>query len=213
MTRGRRDAGATPWWPFVTRTAWAGSVICVLLAFVLDPRLAERLLSADGRLEQSSRALLRATQVAFAVAAVLMLDLGRRLRHHTARKERLVLGVLFVLGATGVSILLCEAGLRAASNIRPLTAERHFFFLHDEVLGWRHRPGAVARFKDALVRINSTGLRDEEIAPTPAPSDFRLLFLGEVAFGHHNNRGRWNRCAIFRDSSSRHDAIALTEIG
>ena len=174
-----RSEGATSWWPLVGWTAWVGAAICIGLVVVLDPALSERLLSADGRLEQSSRTLLRIMQIGLAAAAALMAGLGRLLRHHTPRKERLVLGVLFAVGAIAVSIVLCEAGLRAASSVRPLTAERHFFFLHDQILGWRHRPGAVARFKDAVVRINSKGLRDEEIAPVAAASDFRILFLGD----------------------------------
>jgi hypothetical protein len=167
------------WWRWVTRTAWVGAAVCLLLVVLLDPSVAERWLSADASLERASRKLLRTVQIALAAAGGLLVELGRRFRQHSARKERLVLGILFAAGAIVVSIVLCEAGLRAASTIRPLTAERHFFFLHDEVLGWRHRPGAVARFKNAVVRINSLGLRGVEIATTPAPSDVRILFLGD----------------------------------
>ena len=164
---GGSERGAR-WWPFVTRTAWVGAAVCILLVVLLDPSVAERWLSADASLERASRTLLRTVQAALAAAGVLLVELGRRFRQHSARKERLVLGLLFAAAAIIVSIVLCEAGLRAASTIRPLTAERHFFFLHDEVLGWRHRPGAVARFKNAVVRINSLGLRGVEIA-TRAP--------------------------------------------
>lgn len=167
------------WWPAVSGVLWLGAALAGLLALLLEPSLAERLLSADGRLEPASRTVLRVMQAVSAAVALMLFEAGRRFRYRSVGKERLVLGAVFASAATLVSLLLCEAGLRAASNLRPLTAERHFFFVHDDTLGWRHRPGAVARFKDATVRINSNGLRDDELAAAAAASEFRVLFLGD----------------------------------
>lgn len=57
-------------------------------------------------------------------------------------------------------------------------------FLHDEVLGWRLRPGGsgVHAGLDFRVtyRINSRGLRDREIPyEPPSPATFRILALGD----------------------------------
>ena len=188
MTRTRSSAGtvapaltaiAPSWWPLVRWMVWAGAAISIGLAILLATGASDSWLSADGRMEASSRRLLTILQAVLAGAGVVLAALGRTLRQHTARKERLIIGVVFAATACIVSIGLCEVGLRATSSIRPLRAERHFFFLHDQVLGWKHRPGAVARFKDAVVRINSRGLRDDEIAPAPVGTRQRLLFLGD----------------------------------
>jgi hypothetical protein len=156
-----------------------GATIAIGVAILLASGASDSWLSDDGRLEASSRRLLTILQMALAGAGLGLFALGRAFRRHSARKERLVIGTVFAAAACIVSIALCEVGLRATSSIRPLRAERHFFFLHDAVLGWKHRPGAVARFKDAVVRINSRGLRDDEVAGAPPRTELRLLFLGD----------------------------------
>ena len=54
---------------------------------------------------------------------------------------------------------------------------------HDELLGWRKRAGAQARFDrreyDVEVRINSHGLRDVERAYERSEGVFRILALGD----------------------------------
>ena len=54
---------------------------------------------------------------------------------------------------------------------------------HDDLLGWRKRAGAWARFDrreySVAVRINSHGLRDIERAYERSDGDFRILALGD----------------------------------
>jgi lysophospholipase L1-like esterase len=60
-----------------------------------------------------------------------------------------------------------------------MTRQRHFFFRHDPQLGWSHRPGVTCTFKRQVVRINSRGLRDDEIPHEKPPNEFRILCLGD----------------------------------
>src|SRR5690606_24301119 len=120
---------------------------------VLSPPVAARLLSSDGQLAGVTVRRLLVVQVLLAVVAGGLVFVARRFRQHTPANERLVIGASFAVAGLLGTVLLCEAGLWAVSGIRPLRADRHFFFLYDEVLGWRHRPGAVAHFKGTIVRI------------------------------------------------------------
>jgi hypothetical protein len=49
----------------------------------------------------------------------------------------------------------------------------------DPLLGWRHRPGAVAANPNGDYRINSMGLRDREHSYRPAPGAQRVMVLGD----------------------------------
>lgn len=166
-------------WQAVRVAVWTLVGLFTVSAVILYPTIAERVLSSDGQLAPAARRMLFVIEAVLLVTAGLIAMASRRLRQHTPRNERLVLGTVFGVCSIAVSLFLCEVGLRAASGFRPLRADRHFFFLHDELLGWRHRPGAVALFKNAVVRINSAGLRDDEL-PNPGSSDGpRVLFLGD----------------------------------
>jgi len=168
---------ARQWW--LVRTAlWTVLALMIAAAVTLHPAIVERFLSSDGQLAPGSRRLLFVMEAGAGIAAALTFLAGRRLRVHSATGERLVLGAAFALTSVAISVVVCEVGLRAAAGFRPLRADRHFFFEHDELLGWRHRPGAIALFKDAIVRINAAGLRDDEL-PGEQPKDWRLLFLGD----------------------------------
>jgi hypothetical protein len=166
-------------WPLVRAGIWGTALAAVALAVVLYPPFAERWLSSDGALSEGSTRALMLVQLALVGVAALFAMAGKRLRHHTPANERLVLGVAFVIGSMIGGMLFCEASLRAVSDVRPLRADRHFFFVHDELLGWRHRAGAVALFKGAVVRINADGLRDDEVTTDRADGKRRVLFLGD----------------------------------
>jgi hypothetical protein len=166
-------------WPIVRAGVWSAAAAAVALSVVLYPPFAESWLSSDGQLSPASKRMLIMIQVALVAVAGLLAVAGRRFRRYTPTNEYAVLGVLFAIGSVIGTVLLCEASLRAAADVRPLRADRHFFFVHDDLLGWRHRPGAIAMFKDAVVRINEHGLRDDEVAGTRADGERRVLFLGD----------------------------------
>jgi hypothetical protein len=166
-------------WPMVRAGVWSAAAAAVALAVVLYPSFAESWLSSDGQLSPASKRTLIVMQLTLVAVAGLLAVAGRRFRRHTPTNEYLVLGVVFAIGSVIGTALLCEASLRAMADVRPLRADRHFFFVHDDLLGWRHRAGAVAMFKDAIVRINADGLRDDEIAADRADGERRVLFLGD----------------------------------
>jgi hypothetical protein len=168
---------ARRWW-LVRAALWTVFALIVAAAVTLHPAIVERFLSSDGQLAPGSRRLLYMMQAGAGIAAALVFFAGRRLRAYSPARERLVLGMVFAVASIAFSVFVCEVGLRAAGGFRPLAADRHFFFQHDELLGWRHRPGAVALFKNAVVRINDAGLRDDEL-PGERPQEWRLLFLGD----------------------------------
>lgn len=166
-------------WRVIRVGVWVGIALLLATATALHPSIAERLLSSDGQLAVASKRWLVVIQIALLASASLLYLAGRGLRHHSPANERRVLGVVIAVCSVTGSLLLCEAGLRIASGFRPLPADRHFFFLHDDLLGWRHRPGAVALFKSAVVRINAAGLRDDELPPRAPTDEWRVLFLGD----------------------------------
>jgi hypothetical protein len=166
-------------WRLVGVAAWAVVGLSAVAVVILYPPIAERLLSSDGELAAGSRRALFVLDAALVAMAVSLAVVNRRLRQYTPGRERVVVGTVFGVVSIVGSLFVCEVGLRAASGFRPIPADRHFFFLHDEMLGWRHRPGAVALFKNAVVRINSAGLRDDELASPAGESESRLMFLGD----------------------------------
>ena len=167
-------------WNFVAhalRTLAAGAF---LTAIVLHPAIISRYVSSDGQLEKASQNLLYALEVVGVFAGVALLGLAAAVRRHTVVKERIVVGVLLAAGAVLGCTVLMEAGLRLVHSVgRPLQTSRHYFFSHDSLLGWRHRPGSVATFKNQRVAINSIGLRDDDLAPAGKGNSFRILFLGD----------------------------------
>jgi lysophospholipase L1-like esterase len=76
---------------------------------------------------------------------------------------------------------LFEAGLRlqGGSEAAP---EFQRLFMADSTLGYRLKPGAIARFKtpefDTTIAINAAGLRDREIGPKK-PGERRIIVLGD----------------------------------
>jgi len=61
--------------------------------------------------------------------------------------------------------------------------ERAKFWLHDETLGWRHRPNQSGVFRkdpfEIRVDINSHGLRDDEVPRDKPPGRKRIVVLGD----------------------------------
>jgi hypothetical protein len=156
---------------------------CVAAAVALHPALAAQYLSDDGVLAPSSRRALfvvEATLVAVAAGSVLV---WRRWRTPTMRRERIALGSAAIVGSVVISAIGAEAGLTLIHRyVKPLGAERHYFFQYDPVLGWKHRPESRATFKNALVRIDADGLRVSGRERGPFHS--RVLLLGDSqAFG------------------------------
>jgi hypothetical protein len=166
-------------WPMVRVGVWSAAAAAFALSVVLYPPFAESWLSSDGELSPASKRTLIMIQLALVAVAGLLAVAGRRFRRYTPANEYWVLGVVFAIGSVIGTALLCEASLRAAADVRPLRADRHFFFVHDDLLGWRHRAGAVAEFKGAVVRINADGMRDDEVAADRADGERRVLFLGD----------------------------------
>jgi len=82
----------------------------------------------------------------------------------------------FVVTSISMGVLLMEAFVRIAG----LDPSR--IFEPDPVLGWRHVPGAVRRFRDegdAVVTINSMGFRDRERQASRSTGAIRALILGD----------------------------------
>ncbi len=167
-------------WSVVRYGLGAFALAAFLAAIALHPAMISKYVSSDGQLEDASRDLLYGLEVVAVLAGVAGLAAAAAGRRHTVAKERIVIGVVLAGGSLIAGVVLMEAGLRLIHGIgRPLQASRHYFFSHDSLLGWRHRPGSVATFKNQRVAINSAGLRDDEIAPADQDNRFRILFLGD----------------------------------
>lgn len=166
-------------WTVVRGVIWALSVTGLALAAALHPAVAERYLSDDGSLTERTRTLLYVAVAMLLALSVALAVIATRFRRRTFGAERLVLGSAAAATAVIVAVLACEAGLRVVSIFRPIRAERHFFFTYDAYLGWRHRAGAVVKFKNTLVRINADGLRELERSDPPGRAGRRILFLGD----------------------------------
>jgi GDSL-like Lipase/Acylhydrolase family len=180
----RTDARAPTWlerrWSVVGHGLRAAAVCALLAAIALHPAFISRYISVDGRLEEGSRELLYVLEGLAALVGVTLLILAKAGRQHSLLKEKIALGVAFSLTSVLGCILIMEGGLRLVHGFgRPLQASRHYFFAYDPVLGWRHRPEAVATFKNARVAINSAGLRDDELRPAGNDIRSRILFLGD----------------------------------
>jgi hypothetical protein len=80
------------------------------------------------------------------------------------------------------SLLLVLGGLELAARLfstRPAEPVAAQYTQFDALLGWRHRPGAEARFPQGDYKINGLGLRDKERRLEAAPGTYRMLVLGD----------------------------------
>jgi hypothetical protein len=170
-------------WGAVRGALLAAAVLCLVMAVMLHPAAAARYLSDDGVLAPSSRRALSTASAGLAATAAALLLVWWSWRTPTLRRERVVLGCAAIAGSLLISAVGAEAGLSAVHRfVKPLTAERHYFFAYDPVLGWKHRPGSRATFKQAVVRIDADGLRVSGHERGPFHS--RVVLLGDSqAFG------------------------------
>lgn len=93
---------------------------------------------------------------------------------------------LTVLLAVALTALALEAGVRAATSLRPVYDVEMWKYgtrlkrrAADPALAHEHVPGARARLYGAEIVVNSRGLRDREFEAAPAPGVHRVLFLGD----------------------------------
>jgi hypothetical protein len=91
------------------------------------------------------------------------------------RRERCV-KLLLLLGSILFSLAIIEIGLRLAGYSYPE------FYAIDGQRGYALRPGIEGWYRkegEALVRINSDGMRDREHPKQKAPNTFRIAVLGD----------------------------------
>jgi lysophospholipase L1-like esterase len=100
--------------------------------------------------------------------------------------RRLAPNLLLAVASTVLMLGAAEAAARIARHYQKGGKEQRTrleYTEHDPLLGWRHRPGARARYErreyTTEVAINSLGLRDRERAYAAAPGSFRVLALGD----------------------------------
>jgi len=98
-------------------------------------------------------------------------------REIAAKVALLLFGVL-------VALATLEGGLRFQYHLLPMAVEKeHRFWQYDPLLGWSKIPGAegplVAYEYQTHVRINSQGLRDDEVPYRKPPEEYRILALGD----------------------------------
>jgi len=170
-------------WKAIRRTLVVVTVVCFAAAAVLHPAVVARYFSSDGVLEPWSQRMLYAVEMSLVLLAAGALLLRRRWQTSTPRREWIVLGAAALAGSLVISAIAAETGLTVIHRfVKPLGAERHYFFEYDPVLGWKHRPRSLATFKNALVRIDVDGFRVSGLERGPFPS--RVLLLGDSqAFG------------------------------
>lgn len=107
--------------------------------------------------------------------------------------RRRLRGLLIRLAAVALATLVClvilEVGFRLAGYepIYRAYSKPELFWRHDSLLGWSQQPGSADTFVGPRpfpvefrtpVRINSIGLRGDELAPLP-PGGKRVLVLGD----------------------------------
>jgi lysophospholipase L1-like esterase len=109
-----------------------------------------------------------------------------------ARRWRSWLGSLLLAGASVLLVLVAfELGVRALGYepIYAVYSHPEQFWQKDELLGWSLRPDSKGKYIgprpwpvefEAMVEINSQGLRGPEIGERPA-GGVRILFLGDSA--------------------------------
>ncbi|MFB0534945.1 MAG: SGNH/GDSL hydrolase family protein [Anaerolineae bacterium] len=99
------------------------------------------------------------------------------MRGIAARVALVVFGVL-------VALATLEGGLRSQYHLLPPAIEKeHRFWQYDPLLGWSKIPGAEGPFVGyeyhTHVKINSKGLRDDEVSYQKPPEEYRVLALGD----------------------------------
>jgi len=168
------------YWGALIHGLRAASALAFLAVIALHPAFVSRYMTTDGHLEEGSRRLLSVLEGTAVLSGVGLLLLAKAGRQYTNFKARIALGMAFSLASVLACTLLAEAGLRIVHAVgRPMQAQRHYFFSHDSMLGWQHRPRSLATFKNVRVSINSVGLRDDELRGAGAHRTFRILFLGD----------------------------------
>jgi hypothetical protein len=91
-------------------------------------------------------------------------------------------GLLANLALLAASLLLALGALELAARalltraVEPVASQYTEF---DPLLGWRHKPGARARFPQGDYTINELGLRDAPRRHEGAPGVFRVMVLGD----------------------------------
>lgn len=87
--------------------------------------------------------------------------------------------VTLVCGSLVVVFVMLELALRVLypAPIRFLFPQESYVL--DREIGYALRPGQTAYTHDRKVRINSLGLRDDEIVPEPGPGTVRIIALGD----------------------------------
>ena len=167
-------------WAVVHRALLACGALTIVFGLLLNPYLLEKLVSSDGYIEPETKRLLFVIEAVVLLFGAALLWGSWRFRAHSEKRERIVVRALVTLGAVLVMLVFFEVGLRVIDRyVRPMTRQRHFFFQHDPQLGWSHRPDVVCTFKKQVVRINSHGLRDDEVPYEKPPDEFRILLLGD----------------------------------
>lgn len=121
---------------------------------------------------------------------------GRVIRRKT-RLKNLLRNSGLTIASVMISLAFIEAGLRLfwqnPMNDAAATSES-LFWRYDTLLGWAMQPKAQGKFTrpefSVEIKTNSIGLRDDEIAPTKAKNEFRILLLGDsVTAGFEVARG------------------------
>lgn len=96
-----------------------------------------------------------------------------------------------------LSVLLFFAATEGVFRALGLNDEspEHIVWVYDSLLGWKHAPHSHARFKNGLksysadIRINSKGLRDDEMSYEKPDGTRRILLLGDsIAAGFEVER-------------------------
>src|SRR5688572_29169581 len=103
-----------------------------------------------------------------------------------SRTRRALANGLLALVSTAVALAGVEVGARVARRLQKGGKEQRTrlqYTEYDPLLGWKHQPGARARYErreyTTDVTINSRGLRDKERTYQAAPGAFRVLALGD----------------------------------
>lgn len=98
-------------------------------------------------------------------------------------KEIAAKAALVLLGVL-VALATLEGGLRSRYHLLPPAMEKeHRFWQYDLLLGWSKIPGAEGPFVgyeyQTHVKVNSRGLRDDEVPYQKPPGEYRVLALGD----------------------------------
>lgn len=167
-------------WNLVHLVVLGCGLVSVSLGCLMNPYLVERYISSDAKLESTTVTRIFLLEGVAVLAGVVLLMVARAVKAHSDRKEKAVRRLLLVLASVIIMLSAFEGVLQFADRDgRLIRRQRHYFFEHDEHLGWRHKPGTTCYFKGTHMAINSKGLREREIPYHKPPNQFRMLFLGD----------------------------------